>query len=83
MTSQKQDIDWDDILNKLSFNKGTIKSFCEENNISVHQLYYRRKRLRNNAIPSFHGISLKEHQFTSLTKQSFFLVNSNWLFLLL
>jgi len=77
MTSQKQAIDWDDILNKLSSHKGTIKSFCEEKNISVHQLYYRRKRLKSNATPFFHGISLEEKEPSKQTTPSKSSLSSN------
>jgi hypothetical protein len=43
MVSEAPFVDWDNILDKLYFYKGTIKVFCKKNNISVHQLYYRRK----------------------------------------
>lgn len=60
MTSEASVVDWEDILNKFSSYKGTIKAFCEENNISIHQLYYRRKKLKNNKSPIFHAVSFKE-----------------------
>ncbi|QXM05456.1 hypothetical protein [Crassaminicella indica] len=41
MKEDSSAIDWEDILNRFSFHTGTIRSFCKENNISIHQPYYR------------------------------------------
>lgn len=60
MASEAKALDWEEILNKFSLHKGSIKSFCKDNNISIHQLYYRRRRLRNNKPPVFHAVSFKE-----------------------
>lgn len=60
MTSEATEINWGEVLNKLSSYKGTIRSFCKENNISAHQLYYRRKRAKKNDTPTFHAVSMKE-----------------------
>lgn len=61
MISEAPDINWEDILDKFSSYDGTIKDFCKENNIIAHQLYYRRKRAKNNNnIPGFHAVSFKE-----------------------
>ncbi len=38
MNSEAPAVDWDDILNKISSYKGTIKTPCKASNISVHQL---------------------------------------------
>lgn len=58
MRKAVSNVDWDEILNKLSVHKGTIANFCRMNNVNVHQLYHRRKKLimRNNEI--FHAINL-------------------------
>ena len=60
MSSEATDINWEEVLNKLSSYKGTIRSFCKENNLSPHQLYYRRKRARKNDNPTFHAVSMKD-----------------------
>ncbi|MEY8285800.1 hypothetical protein AALA13_18640 [Lachnospiraceae bacterium 50-23] len=60
MLSDAPDINWEDILDKFSSYDGTIRDFCKENNISAHQLYYRRKRSKNNSVPVFHAVSLSE-----------------------
>ncbi|GAA0479325.1 hypothetical protein IRB23M11_09180 [Alkalibacterium sp. m-11] len=57
--SSEATTNWEEVLNKLSSYKGTIKSFCKENNISAHQLYYRRKRAKKNDTPTFHAVSMK------------------------
>lgn len=61
MTSEAAAIDWDNILKEFSSYDGTIKSFCEKHNISHHQLYYRRKRLKNNNTV-FHGINFSKKE---------------------
>ncbi|WP_176431479.1 hypothetical protein [Anaerovirgula multivorans] len=45
MLSEAPGIDWEDILDKFSSYEGTIRGFCKENNISVHQIDYRRSIL--------------------------------------
>ncbi len=60
MENQVSEIDWDKILKNFSSHEGTIRSFCKENNISVHQFYYRRRREGKNKKPEFHNICLNE-----------------------
>lgn len=60
MSSEATDINWEEVLNKLSSYKGTIRSFCKENSLSPHQLYYRRKRAKKNDNPTFHAVSMKD-----------------------
>lgn len=57
-------INWSDILKRFSTYKGTIASFCEENNINAHQLYYQRRKSAKNNSPVFHGIKVSEKDFT-------------------
>lgn len=59
LASEVIDIDWEDILKRLSSYKGTMKVFCEENNVSVHQLYYQRRKIKTKDTPVFHTISFK------------------------
>ena len=58
MENQLSEADWANILKNFSSHDGTIRSFCKENNISVHQLYYRRKKETKNKKAEFHSISL-------------------------
>ncbi|QXM06955.1 IS66 family insertion sequence element accessory protein TnpA [Crassaminicella indica] len=60
MKEESPAIDWEDILNRFSLHKGTIRSFCKENNISIHQLYYRRKNIKKKDHQVFHAINIKE-----------------------
>ncbi|AKL95594.1 hypothetical protein CACET_c21470 [Clostridium aceticum] len=69
MTNETLDIDWEDILDKFSSHEGTIKAFCEENNIGIHQLYYRRKKLENNNTPVFHAVSFKDTEADEAVNQ--------------
>ena len=70
MTSEASAVDWEDILDKFSSHKGSIKAFCEEHNISIHQLYYRRKRLKSNNNTVFHGVSLKKDADKAIGEQT-------------
>lgn len=69
MKSEALDIDWEDILDKFSSHEGTIKAFCEENDISIHQLYYQRKKLENNNAPVFHAVSFKDNEAEEAANQ--------------
>lgn len=62
MENQVTKVDWDNILKSFSSHKGTIRSFCRENNISIHQLYYRRKKERekNYNKPEFQSVTLNK-----------------------
>lgn len=53
MSVEKNEINWDEIMSKFSSYEGTIAGFCKENNISAHQLYYRRKRIKNSTLTTF------------------------------
>lgn len=61
LTGEASVVDWEDILDRFSSYKGTIRAFCKENNISVHQFYYRRKKLKKMDTAMFHAISFKEN----------------------
>lgn len=58
-------VDWEDILEKFATYKGTIKSFCKDNNISPHQFYYQRKAAKKREIAIFHAIDFKEDTIPS------------------
>lgn len=60
MNGEAPAIDWEDILNKFSLHKGSIRDFCKENNISIHQLYYRRKAIKKKEVQVFHAVNLKK-----------------------
>lgn len=62
--ANKTQLNWSDILSKFSTYQGTITSFCKENNINAHQLYYQRRKLAKNDSPVFHGIKVSEKDFT-------------------
>lgn len=53
MSVEKNELNWDVIMSKFSSYEGTILNFCKENNISSHQLYYRRKRIKNSNLTTF------------------------------
>ena len=42
-----KDIDWNCVFKKASSYDGTLTSFCNENNISVNQYYYYRRKFNN------------------------------------
>lgn len=44
MGSKYKNIDWENILRLLDSYNGTKKSFCNEHNITIHQLYHYRKK---------------------------------------
>lgn len=54
-------INWEDILVKFNSYEGTIIDFCRQNNISHHQLYYRRKKARKEAQQIFHAVPLNKN----------------------
>lgn len=59
MMNEVNEIDWNEIIEKFSSYDGSIQDFCRENNISHHQLYYRRKKLREEKEKTaFHAIKL-------------------------
>ena len=53
-------LNWDEILENFYSYKGTIVTFCNENNISHHQLYYRRKKANKENNKVFHAITINE-----------------------
>ncbi|MBM7616460.1 IS66 family insertion sequence element accessory protein TnpA [Alkaliphilus hydrothermalis] len=53
-------VDWKNIFKMFATYEGTIKSFCKENNISLHQFYYHRKAAKKREISVFHAINFKE-----------------------
>ncbi|KXZ39979.1 hypothetical protein SAMN05661008_01829 [Alkalithermobacter thermoalcaliphilus JW-YL-7 = DSM 7308] len=65
MANKAVAVDWEDILSKFATYKGTIKSFCKENNISPHQFYYQRKAAKKRVTPVFHAIDFKEDAIPS------------------
>ncbi|TCK93149.1 hypothetical protein EDC19_1330 [Natranaerovirga hydrolytica] len=44
MSKNHKEIDWDKVIKLFNKYPGTIKSFCNEQEISTHQLYYQRKK---------------------------------------
>lgn len=62
--NERKVINWKEIVNKFSSSKGIIADFCKENNISVKQLYYYRRKFRNTEKVEFHAISLKSQTKT-------------------
>ncbi|MGL6064639.1 MAG: IS66 family insertion sequence element accessory protein TnpA, partial [Fusobacteriaceae bacterium] len=58
MSIEQSKINWDEILEKFEKYQGSIVKFCEVNNISAHQLYYRRKRLKKKIKTTFCEIPL-------------------------
>jgi hypothetical protein len=70
MNGESSSIDWDDILNRFSLHKGSIKDFCKENNISIHQLYYRRKNIKKKDHQVFHPVNLKEKSSEKISNTS-------------
>ena len=71
MSKNYEEIDWDKVI--MLFNKypGTIKSFCKEQEISTHQLYYHRKKnglLDKN--PIFYAISNNSTGFEETNTQN-------------
>ncbi|MBM7615150.1 IS66 family insertion sequence element accessory protein TnpA [Alkaliphilus hydrothermalis] len=71
MTSTATAIDWENILEKFATYEGTIKSFCKENNVSLHQFYYHRKAAKKRNAPVFHSISFKEGAIPSTSHSAF------------
>lgn len=65
MASKATAIDWENILEKFAIYEGTIKSFCKENNINLHQFYYHRKAAKKRSTPVFHSINFKEEAIPS------------------
>lgn len=60
-----EELNWEKILVKFNSYEGKIIDFCKENNISHHQLYYRRKRAKKESQQIFHAITLNENCTTS------------------
>ena len=56
MAKEINQMNWDTIIQKFSSSEGSIIDFCRENNISHHQLYYRRKKLQKQSKATFHAI---------------------------
>ena len=60
-----KDIDWNCVFKKASSYDGTLTSFCNENNISVKQYYYYRRKFNNTNTQNkeskveFHAISCR------------------------
>ncbi|CAI3246713.1 conserved hypothetical protein [Clostridium neonatale] len=67
--SEIKDIDWKEMIEKLSSYQGTIRDFCKENNLPERKFYYHRRRLANTNKTIFHGISLKSES-NSIAKHS-------------
>lgn len=55
-----ENVNWDQILNDLKAHKGTLKEFCEKNNISQQTLYSKRKKANmiNNVV--FHEVKVSK-----------------------
>ncbi|TYQ18378.1 UNVERIFIED_CONTAM: hypothetical protein Cloal_0810 [Acetivibrio alkalicellulosi] len=49
---------WKNVMEKFSRHKGTIVSFCKENNVNIHRLYNQRMKLKNKSNVTFHSINL-------------------------
>ena len=51
-------INWDEILENLKTHNGTIKEFCEKNNVSKQKLYYKRKQANMVNTTVFHEVKI-------------------------
>lgn len=51
-------INWIEIMDKFSKYEGRIIDFCRENNITQHQLYNQRKKLKKNTSSTFHVLKV-------------------------
>ena len=58
MSTEVNEITWDYIMAKFASYEGSIISFCKKHNISQHQLYYRRKKLKKINESSFFKVQL-------------------------
>lgn len=58
MKQKETDEYWKDVLEKFSRHKGTIVSFCKENNVNIHRLYNQRMKLKSKNNVKFHAIDL-------------------------
>lgn len=54
--SRVSSINWIEIIDKFSKHNGRIIDFCRDNNITHHQLYNQRKKLKKNSSSTFHEI---------------------------
>lgn len=68
-TSNKQY--WENILEKYSSYEGSLIDFCRENNITKHQLYYYKKKFKNENKPVFHAIALKPAHNTDNVQKAY------------
>jgi hypothetical protein len=55
MSKVINDINWDEIMNKFSINKGTIIDFYKENKINPHQFYHQRKKRKKESGSTFYA----------------------------
>lgn len=70
MATDYTGIDWDNIIQLFKIHKGTIISFCEQHDISHHQLYYYRKKhglLEKKTL--FHAISSNKSNLTGKSNE--------------
>lgn len=56
--SRASEINWNEIMDKFLKHDGRIIDFCRENNISHHQLYNQRKKLKKKGAGTFHALEV-------------------------
>lgn len=55
-----ENINWRELIASYASYEGRVSDFCNLNNISKNQLYYYRKKFKNETDIQFHAISMKE-----------------------
>ncbi|HEY5582872.1 MAG TPA: hypothetical protein VIK78_00040 [Ruminiclostridium sp.] len=58
MVRENNNLNWTEIINKLSSYEDSIVNFCKENSIKPYQLYHQRKKLRKPKTQTFHAIDI-------------------------
>lgn len=59
---------WREFLEKFSSYKGSVSSFCKENNISKGQFYYYKKRFEKSNKHIFHAMALNKEESPTKTE---------------
>lgn len=57
-------------MDKFSKHDGRIIDFCRENNITQHQLYNQRKKLKKNSSSTFHVLKVPKSEVAKVIEQS-------------
>lgn len=55
-------INWRELVTSYASYEGRLSDFCNLNNVSKNQLYYYRKKFKNETDVQFHAISMKEEK---------------------